>query len=388
MPLSPAELIDADGVIDFAKRIMRIPSPSRQEADVAQAVAAEMRGLGFDEVVVDELHNVKGTLFGAGSGPTLLFNGHIDHAEPGTMPDPYAALEMDGDRFGTEGRVIYGRSACDMKPAVAAMVYAAAAVVRSGTPLRGTVIVTADVREEEGRGEGIEHLLARGLRADMAISGEASRLQVYVGHRGRTEWRFRFHGRTSHASNPGRGINAIWKMNRFLNLLQEHYRPPEHPFLGRGTYAPFDVMASPGHLTPILPDVCDLYLDRRYTIDESPASLAVEFQALLDLARKGDPEFVAEMENTKVFPPLYCPPEQPIVRHLQSARTKVMGAESELGAWRFGVNGSFLHQAGIPCAGFGPGDEMFAHTPDDHVAIADVLTAARVYAQVMVDVCA
>lgn len=108
---------------------------------------------------------------------------------------------------------------------------------------------------------------------------------------------------------------------------------------------------------------------------------------MIELARASDPDFVAEFENTKVFPPLYCAPEQPIVQALQGARAKVMGAPSEPGAWLFAVNGSFIQQAGIPCAGFGPGDERFAHTPEDHVPVADVVTAAKVYAHLIQDVC-
>jgi putative selenium metabolism hydrolase len=305
----------------------------------------------------------------------------------GTMPDPHEALEMDGARFGVAGPVIYGRAACDMKAAVAAMVYGAAAIKRSGRQLRGSVIVTADVREEEGAGEGILYMLERGLKADMAVSGEASKLNVYLGHRGKTEWRFRFHGRTAHASMPDRGINALLKLNHFLNVLQAEYHPPRHPFLGQGTYAPIDVSVSPGHLTPILPDVCDLYLDRRYTSDETPETLAAGFQRLVKQAGAGDPDFSVEFENTKVFPPLYCEPSQPIAQALQAARRAVLGAESEPGAWLFAVNGSFIQQAGIPCAGFGPGDERFAHTPDDHVPVEDIVKAAKVYGQLIEQVC-
>ncbi|MHB1005514.1 MAG: M20/M25/M40 family metallo-hydrolase [Chloroflexota bacterium] len=382
------EWVDAGGVIAFAKKIIRIPSPSRQEARVAHVVAAEMQRLGYDEVSVDEMYNVKGTFRGSGSGPTLLFNGHIDHAEVGTMPNPHEATEMDGERFGVKGKVIYGRAACDMKAGVAAMIYGTAAAQRARAgKLRGTAIVTADVREEEGRGEGIEYMLARGLRADMAVSGEATNLNVYIGHRGRTEWRVRFHGRTAHASNPERGVNAILKLNYFLNTLQAHYPLPVDPFLGRATYAPMDVTVSPGHLTPILPDVCDLFLDRRFVTGETVETIAAGLRAMIDLCKQSDPTFAAELENTKFFPLLYCEPEQPVVVALRKARKAVMGGESALGAWKFGVNGSFIQRAGIPCAGFGPGDEHFAHTPDDNVAVADVVTAAKVYAQLVADVC-
>ena len=89
----------------------------------------------------------------------------------------------------------------------------------------------------------------------------------------------------------------------------------------------------------------------------------------------------------KDFPPLYCPEDEHIVEIIQKAREAVLGARGDLSTWKFGVDGTFTQRTGIPCAGFGPGDERFAHTPEDHVPIADLIASCKVYAEIIRSAC-
>jgi acetylornithine deacetylase/succinyl-diaminopimelate desuccinylase-like protein len=126
------------------------------------------------------------------------------------MPDPFSGKEMDGAPFGEDGPVIYGRGACDMKGALAAMVYSVDAVKRSNAELDGNVYVLAFAREEQGEGEGLDYAVENwDLKADMAVSGEATGVDVYIGHRGSMQFKIVAKGRACHASNPSRGVNAI-----------------------------------------------------------------------------------------------------------------------------------------------------------------------------------
>ncbi len=91
-----------------------------------------MREIGFDEVAIDPIYNVTGHVYGDDPEPELIFNGHIDHVPPGEMPEPYSGKIADGSKYGVKGQVIEGRGACDMKGAVASMIYAAKALKESG----------------------------------------------------------------------------------------------------------------------------------------------------------------------------------------------------------------------------------------------------------------
>ena len=372
-------------LIAFTRKLLRIPSPSGQEKEIAGVVAAEMKAAGFERVRIDPLFNVTGVIKGKNPHFRLMLNGHLDHAEAGSMKDPYSGKIVE-----RQGRkVIWGRGACDMKGAVAAMIFAGKAVRDSGVKLRNSAILTAVSLEEAGRGEGIKRLLGKEkIRADMAISGEATNLQINLGHRGKLEFDVLAKGRTTHGSTPSLGINAIFQMKKFIEKLETAYPLPVDPFFGPCTVTAIDISASPGRLTPIVPDRCNLVVDRRYLPSESAESVKRELEGLIGQVRTEDPRFEAEVTLAKNFPPYYCRPEEEIVKVLQEARRKVIGEEGKFGAWRFGVDGSFIHRAGIPCAGFGPGNEDLAHTPEDYIPVDDLIGAAKVYAQALVDACA
>lgn len=379
------------GVKVFAQKLIQTPSLSMEERDVSMIVSSEMKALDYDEVIIDELYNVIGLIKGSESGPVLMFNGHIDHAAAGDMPEPFSGSEVDGKAFGHQGRVIYGRGACDMKGAIASMVHAAGAVKRLRIPIKGTVLVTCVTREEMAQGEGIKHVLEylfdRGIRAEFAVSGEASGLKVYVGHRGKFEVRVSTKGRTSHGGYPQGGINAIFKMNRFLNALQENYFLPKHDFLGPTTVTVLDIHASPGALTPIVPDLCQVIIDRRFLPDETEEGLLQGFEEIFQKIKKEDSDFEAYVETLKWFPAMLTDPDEPIVKGMLEARTRVLGDRGEVGAWYFGVDGTFINEAGIPCVGLGPGNEYLAHTPKDVIPVSEIVDAAKIYATLITDIC-
>lgn len=382
------EGLNENELINFTQRLIQTPSLSQQEEHIAKVVAKEMKKLNYDEVWIDEKNNVVGKIKGLGGGPTLLFNGHIDHAGIGEMEEPFSGKIMDGTKFGYKGKVIYGRGASDMKAGVAAMVYAAGAVKNARKNLRGDVLVTAVVMEEMAYGEGIKYLLEqKGITADFAVSGEATNLNVYIGHRGKIEFKITTKGKTAHGGYPQAGINAILFMNKFINAVQQKYPLPTHPFLGDATYTFIDIAASPGRLTPIVPDRCELIFDRRFFPEETVEMLAEDLWKIIRELKAGEPKFDAEVELVKCFPAMLTDPEEKIVRAMKEARKKIMGSEGEIGAWYFGVDGTFLNIAGIPCVGFGPADEHFAHTPDDHVPVEHIGTAAKVYTQLILDLC-
>jgi putative selenium metabolism hydrolase len=381
-------VMDCDRLIGFTKELIRTPSLSMEEAAISRIIEKEMLDLGYDQVIRDELHNVVGIIKGSGGGKSLMLNGHIDHAGVGAMAEPFSAKELEGAAFGHQGPVIYGRGACDMKAAVAAMVQAGGLVKRLGLSLRGDLIVTCVVREEMARGEGVKAVLDAGIKADFAVSGEASGLEVYLGHRGKTEIAVTTLGRTTHAANPAGGVNAILKMTRFLKALEGDYPLPGHDFLGNATWTVLDIEASPGALTPIVPDRCRVVIDRRFLPQETREELLAGLQAVLDRLSAGDPEFKAEMEMLKWFPAMFTEPENPVAQAALKARSKVLGGEGQVGSWYFGVDGTFLNEAGIPCVGFGPGNEFLAHTPKDVVPVEHLAPACRVYVEIAADVCA
>ncbi len=375
-------VINEEKLIRFTQKLIQTPSPSGNEQKIANVIAEEMKTLGYKEVVVDEKNNVIGIIRGEKPGTNIMFNGHIDHADVGSMVNPYSGEIIDGEKFGTKGPVIFGRGACDMKAAVAAMVYAGAELQKNASKLGGDVYITAVALEEQARGEGVLHLLNNSdYKFDVAVSGEATDMQIHLGHRGKLEYLIKVIGETCHSSNPSRGINAIFNMNKMLSIIENEYANSlgEHDFLGKATVTVIDILSKPGRLTPVVPDYCEIVMDRRYLPHEGKDKVEKEIQDMFCMINNNFNNFKADFEFLKDFPVLYCPPEEPIVIAAKNAAAKVSGKDPKLKSWKFGVDGAFISQRDIPCVGFGPGSEYYAHTPEDHVHIKDIISSAEVY---------
>ncbi|MDW7992825.1 MAG: M20/M25/M40 family metallo-hydrolase [Anaerolineae bacterium] len=192
-------------LVAFLQDLVRIPSPPTQEGPLAERMAQEMERLGLREVRTDRIGNVLGWV-GQGDGPVLMFNGHMDTV---ALTNPSA---WRWDPFGgvVEGKYLYGLGSCDMKGGLAAIVYGAYLLRRTGLPKRGRVVVAGVVQEEPCEGLGSRVLIEEeGVRPDWVVIAEPTNLEVVRGQRGRIEIEVTVHGRTAHASRPDLGENAV-----------------------------------------------------------------------------------------------------------------------------------------------------------------------------------
>jgi putative selenium metabolism hydrolase len=388
--INPTEILasldaPARGLVAFTQKLVSTPSLSGEEQHVSRLLADELRILGYREVSVDEDGNVIGYL---GQGPArLMFNGHIDHVPPAGMSDPYGAEFVDGARYGESGVAIRGRGTCDMKANVAAGAYAAAFL--DAAQLRnGSYLFTADVQEEPDSPVGVPALLERGVRADYGLSGESSRLDVFLGHRGKAQFDIVVDGRSSHASTPADGVNAVFGAVPFLQAVQElQSQLPRDARFGNATVTVTGISSEPQGDVAVVPNACIIRVDRRYVPGETPESVTDELaDVVAQVAARH--ETTASVRRINVYPLMELDPEHPLVAAGTSAVQDVLGRTPSLGAWRFGVNATFMSEAGIPTIGIGPGSEDWAHTPDEHVPVDELVDASRIYAALITRLCA
>ena len=354
-------------LVAFAQQLVATPSLPGEEGVVAELVATKLVELGYRDVAVDEVSNVVG-YFGPGS-PRLMFNGHLDHVPPAGMVDPYGAQIVQGH--------LRGRGSVDMKANVAAGAFAAAFV---DAPLRGAYMFTADVREEVDGPEGIPRLLAHGLRAEYGISGEATSLDVALGHRGKLQLDVTIAGRSSHAATPDEGENAVYRALPFLAALERAgKRLPSDLRFGPASLTVTAIASAPSGGVAVVPSSCTIRVDRRYVPGETPDSCRVEIEELVDrVAAELGADATVELVN--VYPLMSTEPDHPLVRAASAAVEDATGRRPALKAWQFGVNATFMNAAGIPSVGIGAGDERLAHTADERVPIDEIIQASRVYA--------
>jgi putative selenium metabolism hydrolase len=371
-------------LVEFAQQLIRTPSLSGQEHEVSALVAAELHTLGFRDVTVDAVGNVVGYL---GQGPPrLMFNGHIDHVPPAGMVDPYGAEIVDAARFGEPGLAIRGRGSCDMKANVAAGVYAAAFL--DAARLRGgSFLFTADVQEEPDSPAGVPALLARGLRADYGLSSESTELAVSLGHRGKVQFDVVVEGRSSHASTPGDGVNAVYHALPFVQAIERLQSAlPEDERFGGATITVTGISSEPQGDVAVVPSSCTIRVDRRYVPSETPESATRQLEELV--ARVGSEHGSrATVERINVYPLMTIAEDHPLVDAGVAAVKQVLGRTPKLRTWRFGVNATFMAEAGIPTIGIGAGNEDWAHTPEEHVSVNQLVESSRIYAALIERLC-
>ena len=379
---------DQSDLTTFLRDLVQTPSLSTHEGQVAERIAAEMTNVGLHDIRVDRIGNVIGRV-GPGEGPMAMLNGHMDTvrvSDPDKWHyDPFGAEIVDG--------VLYGVGACDMKGGLAAMIYGAKLLRDAGVALAGDLVVACVVQEEPSEGVGSRVLIEEeGIRPDWAVLGEPTGLGISRGQRGRLEMRVIAHGRSAHAACPHLGDNAIYTATRLVfGLEMLAGQPANDDFLGRGSLAVTDIASQAVSLNAV-PDRCELVVDRRLTLGESEMMALAEVQRVI--AREGVQAEIAVAEyhaasytgytcHTRAsYPAWVMAEDHPLVTTAVQAARVQLKRRPQVTRWDFSTEGVYTAGvAGIPTVGFGPGDPRNAHTVDEHVALADVVAAAEVYAQ-------
>src|SRR5256714_10372555 len=137
--------VDAERLTQLAVDLVSIPSPTGDEQAMGERMRAELEGSGLQvlwQEVEEGRPNVVGILEGAGGGPSLMFNGHMDTSYSGKEPWLAGIPGFQPQGFVREGR-IYGLGISNMKGALACYVQAVRALRDEGGRRRGGLLVAA-----------------------------------------------------------------------------------------------------------------------------------------------------------------------------------------------------------------------------------------------------
>lgn len=351
------------------------------EAVLGAYVADALKALGL-EVTTYQLEprrvNVVGVKKGQGHGRSLLLNAHLDTVGVAGMADPFGAKVQDGR--------LYGRGAQDMKGSLAAMLGATKALVDSGEPLAGDLLVTA-VADEEFVSIGMEHLV-KTVSADAAIITEPTDLTLCRAHRGFIWYEVETIGRAAHGSRYHEGIDANMRMGRFLARLDQlekelRQRPP-HPLAGPPSLhaallkggTEISMYAAQSHLT----------LERRTIPGETQEQATAELQSLIDQLASEDPTFQATVKPTFRREPLEISASAPIVQAVEQAMSHQLGRKPTHTGQTFWTDAALLAEAGIDSVLLGPIGQGL-HSAEEWVDLQSVYDLAAILAETAVIYC-
>lgn len=365
---------DLHACLDLLQRLIRTPSLPGEEGDLARLVIAELERLGYPEVATDEVGNVLARIPGRGEAAATMFNTHLDHVDvgdPARWPHPPYGGEVH------EG-CVWGRGAVDIKGPLAAQVHGVARILRDPEPPPGDVWVTAVVQEEIG-GVGARHLGAN-LQVPFVIIGEPSSNTPRRGHRGRSELIVHIRGRSVHASVPGEGVNPYDSLAGFLAGLRGMEMASQED-LGASSVAP-TLVRTDQTSGNVVPGEIWLTCDWRHVPGETARDAQAKLQTLLDGCLVGGAagEVViptyhrvaytgVEMDLQGNNPAYILAEDHPAVRATCDVLEPIIGRTERVGTWRFATDGGHFSGAGMACVGFGPGDELLAHTVNERLPL-------------------
>jgi putative selenium metabolism hydrolase len=365
-------------------KLVQIKSLSMEEKEVQLELKRQMEEAGFDEVRLDGLGNVIGRI---GHGNRILaIDGHMDTVDIGNAANwnfpPFSGEIKDG--------FVHGRGTVDQKGGVAAAITGGRIIKELGLDKDLCLLVVGSVMEEDCDGLCWKYLIEEEkLKPDVVISTEPTNLNLYRGQRGRMEIAVEFRGISCHGSAPERGDNAIYKAARAalaIEMLNEQLASDE--FLGKGSVTISEIKSGSPSLCAVA-DYARIHLDRRLTRGETKESALLEIQnAVLEFGGIAELLYYEETAYTglrygmeKYYPTWFIPASHSAVISGVNAYRKLFGTDPLVDKWTFSTNGVTINGIyNIPIIGFGPGNEIMAHAPNEKVPISDLVTASAFYA--------
>ncbi len=394
-------MIDERRLVDLALRLVSTPSFTGSEQAAAELMRDELDSIRLAtqwQQVEEGRANVLGTWPGAGGGPTLMFNGHLDTSYSGREPWLQGIPGFQPEGFERDGR-IYGLGISNMKGAVACYVEAVRALQDAGVRLRGDVLVAAVAGEiektQQGDAQGAEYrgyaagsryLVTHGGVADMCILGEPTENKLVLAHFGSLWLRLSTHGPFVHTafSAGRRDENSILRMRAVLDAVLEWLPSWEQEM----SYGDVGGVANVGAIeggfgwrASRTPHRTDLFLDLRVPPDVPMAE-----------ARRKALEFVRSLDgvDAEVYvtaPGAQIDEEHPLVGALGEAHGEVFGAPAERDVTRWFSDASVLTRYGIATVNYGTSSGLPDAELGENLAVDGLVKTAEVYARAAMKVC-
>ena len=372
-----------DYTTENLSKLVKIKSLSQDEKLVQLELKRQMEEAGFDEVKTDGLGNVIGRI---GNGKKIIaIDGHMDTVDIGNIEnwnfDPMGGEIKNG--------FVHGRGTVDQKGGIASFVTTGRILKELGFDKDMTVYFVGSVMEEDCDGLCWKYIIEEdNIKPDFVISTEPTNLNIYRGHRGRMEMQVSFYGVSSHGSAPERGENAIYMASRIaLEIEKLNDRLKYDDFLGKGSVTISEIISKTPSLCAVS-DFARFHLDRRLTWGETKESAVKEIEELikdlkakvsvLKYSGKAYTGLVYGME--KYYPTWKIHEDHKIVQTGAKAYKNLFKKNVEIDKWTFSTNGVTINGIyGIPTIGFGPGNEVLAHAPNEKVLVDDLVIASAFY---------
>ncbi len=370
------DLVDAERVKKLAFDFVKIPSPTGNEKKFAEFYAEVLRTIGLDVSIDYEFSSspsVIAKLRGNKTEPTIQFDGHLDH-----IPVEHPSPEIKDD-------IIYGRGIADMKSGLAAMAEAARVIKEFGSPLNGTIMLTAHGLHEAplGHNETLESLIKKNIYGDACVVCELTSNFVPLVGKGMIIFEFDItrSGRVLHETEAPDEVNPILAGQKLIELLRKNVDK-----VGGQNYSTkkkaetifFGIFES-GDFYNRIPGKCRIVGTRRFSPGRVFQDVEDEFCGIIRKVESSS-DIETRVNLSRIALPFKVDRNEKIVTSLRSAYEYVVRDKLPLGEINTAGNAPwFINMANIPAV-YHAVDQSTAHSDLEYVKVSDIVRAAKVYA--------
>ena len=311
----------------------------------------------------------------------LLLQGHVDVVSPEGVQDPFEAIIKDN--------IMYGRGTCDMKGGCASIINAfiKSAQLENQT---GNIYLVLTMDEEYSSQQIIDILKKEYIpKCDFGIIAEPTEMQVITCHKGNAWVDVDFVGKTAHASTPEKGVNAIYMASEFINQLKidliDSYESQGDEFFGKPT---LNVGVINGGSKPnVVASECNVRLDKRYLPGDCIETFIEEIEDVIKTCKQKNPDFKARINVIGDWPSVVVERDNKNLLKLKSILESSLNKDVEFTVGNFWGEGGFIQQQGIPVVYYGPGSISYAHTPNEHIIIDEIVEVSKGYFEIIKGMC-
>ncbi len=279
-------------------------------------------------------------------GQRLLLGGHTDTVPANNNLEPRL-----------EGETLWGLGAADMKGGLAVMLSLAEAIPSPAFDMTYLFYAREEVAAEHSGLKDIVDAAPELLDADLALLGEPTSGTVEAGCQGTMRFVLELKGERAHTARPWMGVNAIHRLDKALNVLNE-YKERKPVIEGCEYHEALQAVRIEGGVAGnVVPDSVALTFNHRVAPDRDLEEAEDFIRSLFSSIIAPEDSLILVDSAPPAKPGLSNPMLASMIgKHDLQARAKL--------GW---TDVAFFDQRGIPAANFGPGDATLAHTQEERI---------------------
>lgn len=404
-----------DYIVDILQKIIAVDTtvpPGENYGKLVDIVEPEFQKFGFEteRVIVPEdlVKLIPGELTGErvnlvanlnNGKPKVSAYAHMDVVPAGDnwTQDPFGGAVVDGK--------LYGRGTVDMKGSIASYLGAVKVMSNMGLESLYSPSCCLCTDEEIGVYPGARYLAEQGYFSPHLMWMELGAMEpiVTIGAAGCISIHITSFGKSCHAGMNYLGINAIEEMVPILDELmilkreveQRLSKVPTFPLPG----VPYDKMTpmfnlniiQGGNKDNVVPDSCELTINRRYIPDERFEDVIAEIEKAVQKGKEKTKLLDLTMIVEHSYPPVVLNQENPAIKKMCAAKKEVHGYEDFLfggisGSTDLGFVAEALKPKEIDATTFGHirASNILAHSADEFVYVEDLVNMTKEMVHYMV----